>query len=98
MQRIVFLLPLLFLFLVLTVFFHELTHIVLNGLGVDGICFFNCNPMKEKGLLGNGYTPFGVYLSNPKNSLAENEEIAWWSGWIFSGVITGTIAGFVVKK
>ena len=77
-----------FLFSVLTVFFHEATHIALNDFRFDGVCAFNCNKMVSDGLLGNGYTPFGVYLNYPINPLAENELVAWISGYFFAITIT----------
>lgn len=91
MNQLLFIIAILFIFIITTVSFHELTHVALNGFRVDGVCFLDCRQMDNGGLLGTGYTPFGVYLTNPKYDLAENELIAHSVGLVFGGLI---IAGF----
>lgn len=88
MIKLLFLLTLLFSTWVV---FHELTHVALNDFRVTGVCLFDCNPMLETGLTGK-YTPFGVYLSEPVNPIAESEEVAHVSGLGFA------LIGFVVFK
>jgi len=73
------------------VFFHELTHVVLNGFRFDGVCFLNCGAMDNAGVLGNGYTPLGVYLSEPVNALAKNEFVAHASGIVTGFLFTNKV-------
>jgi hypothetical protein len=75
------------------VFSHEMTHVALNGFRVDGYCFFDCRPMDNAGLAGNGYTPVGVYLSEPKNAFAEREELPTIVGIVGGLVVFGAVGG-----
>lgn len=77
---------------------HELTHVVLNGFRVDGVCFLNCTPTETEGTLKNNYTPFGVYLTEPKMSLAENETIAGGIGIIAFAIIMFTGSSLLGRK
>ena len=61
-------------------FVHETTHVALNDWRVDSVCVFNCAPMGIAGVFGNGYTPFGVHLSEPKNPIAEDETAPTFAG------------------
>ena len=61
---------------------HEFTHIALNGFRVDSFCFFNCLSMDVPGFFGNGYTPFGINLTEPTYPLAKNELLAMTGGTI----------------
>ena len=74
--------------------FHETTHIALNGFRLDSVCFLDCKPMASAGLMGNNYTPVGVYLTKPINPIAQNEDVANLSAI----GLTSLVAFLAVKK
>lgn len=61
---------------------HEATHIILNDGRFERICILDCPPKEGMGFFGNHYTPVGVYLTEPINSLAKDENIAGATGTI----------------
>lgn len=86
-----------FISFIAMVIVHEGTHVILNGGRVDGICILNCNPMEEGGMLGNHYTPFGVYLTEPVNPLAKDENIAGFAGVIGFAVCLFLLIGLFLR-
>ena len=78
-----------FVLLSLNIFGHEYTHVALNNYRLDNVCILNCEPMENKGILGNNYTPIGVYLSEPINPIAKDEVVASVGGLLTMFSVVG---------